>query len=507
MPNVIRGDDQTAPVSSLPMQVSSQNLRPLLDISPDALVIVNQSGVIVMVNGQTETVFGYARSELLGQPLELLLPQRFREAHTTHREHYFTTPRTRPSGMGLQLVGQRKDGTEFPVEISLSPLLLDDLSHAIGAIRDVTQQRLAERERLQQLQHIRLQTELINLAHDAILVLDPVGRVISWNQGAEHLYGWTAQEAVGCISHTLLKTRFPISRPTLSVLLEREGQWEGELIHTCREGRTVTIESRQVLVRDEAGEPLAVLEINRDITERIELERRKDEFIGMAGHELKTPVTSIKTYVQLLHRRLSNSGDEPSATVLTKINMQLSTLTHLINELLDVTKMTTGILSWQEELFDLEPLVREVIEDLQHTTEHHQIRREGEGNVQIYADRERIGQLLTNLLSNAIKYTPQGGPIVVKCKVEGDKVFFCVQDSGIGIPPENQTYIFERFFRVRSPEHETFPGLGLGLYLAAEIVKRQGGEIWVESYPGEGSSFFFTLPLRLDAMMMKGEEN
>ena len=153
--------DTSASSLSVPLSISSTNVRPFLDISPDALVIINRAGTIEMVNRQTEAAFGYARSELLGQPLELLLPERLHEVHTAHREQYFSAPRTRPMGVGLQLVGQRKDGTEFPLEISLNPLLLDGSLHVIGAIRDMTAQRIAERERLQQLEQIRLQPEQI----------------------------------------------------------------------------------------------------------------------------------------------------------------------------------------------------------------------------------------------------------------------------------------------------------------------------------------------------------
>ena len=136
----------SAAASSAPLSISSTNVLPFLDISPDALVIVNPAGTIVMVNRQTEAVFGYARTELLGQQLELLLPQRLRAVHIDHREQYFSSPHTRPMGIGLKLVGRRKDGTEFPVEISLNPLLLDDVLHVIGAVRDMTAQRVAEHE-------------------------------------------------------------------------------------------------------------------------------------------------------------------------------------------------------------------------------------------------------------------------------------------------------------------------------------------------------------------------
>ena len=268
-----RESQHTSASSPSPIQVSSTNLLPLLDISPDALVNVNQTGTIEMVNGQTEAILGYSRKELLGQQLDLLLPQRFHEVHTTHREHYFSNPRTRPMGMGLQLVGQRKDGLEFPLEISLSPLLLDGVLHVVGAIRDVTAQRVLERERLQQLQHIRLQTELVNLSHDAIFVRDSASRVISWNRGAEELYGWTAQEAQGRITHSLLKTRFLTSRSAVDATLEQEGHWEGELTHTRKDGSRVIVECRQVLFRDETGQHTAILEIDRDITQRRQLEQ------------------------------------------------------------------------------------------------------------------------------------------------------------------------------------------------------------------------------------------
>lgn len=237
----------------------------------------------------------------------------------------------------------------------------------------------------------------------------------------------------------------------------------------------------------------AVLVVYQDVTERVELEQRKDEFIAMASHELKTPLTSMKVYAQSLRRRLLKQEDEVAVRMLTKVDTQLNALTRLINDLLDVTKMTLGTLSWQEELFDLGELIQEIVDHYRHITVSHQICLEGAGPIQICADRERIGQVLTNVLSNAIKYSPQGGLILVKQIIEKDKVMVSVRDNGIGIPPEKQVSVFERFYRVKDEMHETFPGLGLGLYLSAQIIKRQGGQIWLESQVGAGSTFFFTL--------------
>jgi PAS domain S-box-containing protein len=523
---------------SRPREGSWASLLNWLDVSPDALVVVNQVGQITLVNSMVETLFGYSHEELIGQSLEALLPERFHAIHSLHRERYVASPRTRPMGAGLELYGRRKDGTEVPVDISLSPLLVDGLLYVLGAIRDIT-----ERRRLQEREHIAraeaeerlefLQLILDELPTGVYLVQGEEARLVLANRAAASLWGaiWRVGQSMqdflttNCIRvfNTNGEELPPAALATLRAVQQDETQREyQEVIHHA-DGTALPVLVNAVVLnqrllaampvdKGEDGDqpsksvgPVALL-VQQDVTERMELERRKDEFIGMASHELKTPVTSIKTYVQVLHRRLTKQGDEQSATVMTKIDTQLGTLTRLINELLDITNMTTGALSWHEVIFALDALVREVVEDLQRGAEHHQIIFENNEPVQISADRERIGQVLANLLTNAIKYTPQGGTIVVKQILNGEMVMVSVEDSGIGIPQEEQGHVFERFYRVRSSEHETFPGLGLGLYLSAEIVKRQGGRIWVESQPGIGSTFFFTLRVRPQPETMNGDE-
>lgn len=238
-----------------------------------------------------------------------------------------------------------------------------------------------------------------------------------------------------------------------------------------------------------------------DITTRKQMEEEKqmlleqrEDFLGIASHELKTPITAVKGYTQILQRRFTRAGDEQAATLLGKMDIQLDKLIRLIGELLDLTRMEAGQLPWHNVAFDLNLLVRDTVEVAVNTTAQHQIHIEGAVPFPVVADRERIEQVLSNLLSNAIKYSPHADTVLVQLGVEQDRARISIQDFGIGIDPAKQNQLFERFFRVGDTEHETFPGLGLGLYIAAQIVQRQGGKIWVESRKDAGSTFVFTIP-------------
>lgn len=248
-----------------------------LDFSPDAALVVDPAGMIVLLNGPAAALFGYALDELVHHPLEGLLPQHLHGAHAVQRTHYMRAPRTRPMGTGLNLLGQRKDGSTFPVDISLRPFVLEQIPYVLGTIRDMTAQRQAAQEHAHLTKRLQIQDHLINLSHDAIWVRDPHGRILSWNRGAEHLYGWNEREATGQVSHLLLSTHFPRSRERLDQCLSQEGHWDGDLIHQHRDGQQVIVESRQVVMRDEAGQSTAILEIDRDVTERRRLEQMEQE--------------------------------------------------------------------------------------------------------------------------------------------------------------------------------------------------------------------------------------
>ena len=232
-----------------------------------------------------------------------------------------------------------------------------------------------------------------------------------------------------------------------------------------------------------------------DIEQLKQLEQQRSTFLGVVSHELRTPVTSAKGYAEVLESRFHKAGDEKSALLLTKLSTQMDKLTLLISDLLDVTRLEAGKLQFHEAYFTFDDLVADILEEVQRTTSTHTIQRQGTTNATVYGDRDRIGQVLTNLLTNAIKYSPNATTVVVTSSCTEQEVTLCVQDSGIGIAKDKLPHVFERFFRETGAREETFPGLGLGLYVASEIIQRQGGKIWAESEKGRCSTFCFALPL------------
>lgn len=226
-----------------------------------------------------------------------------------------------------------------------------------------------------------------------------------------------------------------------------------------------------------------------------ELERKRNEFISMVVHELKTPLTSLKGFTQLLARKLAHGSDERISQLVSRIDTQSNKLTALIDDLLDITRLEGGTFQFNESFFLFDELVEEIVQEIQLTTDTHKIVPGKRSEKTIWGDRKRIGQVITNFLTNAIKYAPLADVITVRTEVNEQEVIFCVRDSGPGISPDKQTRIFEPYYRVESAEQRNISGLGLGLYISAEIIRGQHGRIWVESKEGEGSTFYFTLPL------------
>ena len=246
---------------------------------------------------------------------------------------------------------------------------------------------------------------------------------------------------------------------------------------------------------DDSGQPTHVVGVNVDITERKLLERQKDDFISIASHELNTPLTSTKAYAQLMRRRFIARGDEAAAENMTRINSQLDKLSNLVGDLLDVSRIETGKLKLRLTDFSVDDMVQEAVQHTQFTSETHSIAIHGECDCFITSDRERIEQVMANLLGNAIKYSPQSSEIDLHVRETGDGVEIKVRDYGIGVDVNQQESIFGRFTRAENAKRDAFPGLGLGLYISAEIVARLGGRLTVEQPDGPGTLFKLWLPL------------
>jgi signal transduction histidine kinase len=266
-----------------------------------------------------------------------------------------------------------------------------------------------------------------------------------------------------------------------------KGQMQGELL--------------QRVIRYAIERKKAEIERERLLSEQFaarELEKRRSEFISMVVHELKTPLTSLKGYAQLFRKRYVPGTNEQIARLAERMDSQVNKLTGLVDDFLDVTRITAGKLQFREEYFDFDVLVNEIIEELRPTTERHMICREGITGQTIWGDRMRIGQVITNFLSNAIKYAPETDRILVKTSFDSNAVTLSVQDFGPGVPEEEQTNVFSPFYRLEDLRASTVSGLGLGLHIAAEIIRRQEGQIWLESKEGKGATFSFTLPIDRD---------
>lgn len=393
---------------------------------------------------------------------------------------------------------------------------------------DITEQKQVQANLQRQAQLLQVQAELIALAHDAILICDPENRVVAWNPGAQLLYGWTAQEVVGQVTHTLLATQFPESREAVDCALAQAGHWEGQLIHTDRMGEKVIVDSRQVLVRDQTGQPSAILEINRDMTkwerllsERAEAQaaemalressRHMHEFLGIASHELRTPLTTIKATIQITRRQLirlltSPEISEPATgnllptilDFLDRAERQVNVQNRLVGDLIDLSRIQTNQLTVQLKCVDLATIVHEVVEDQRILIPRRTIQW-GTSVLQaeVLADADRVSQVVNNYLTNALKYSEADKPVTVHLEPLGSMVRVSVQDRGPGLTPAEQKRIWECFYRVDSIKIKsgTGVGLGLGLHISRSLIERQGGQVGVESEKGKGSTFWFTLPL------------
>ena len=393
------------------------------------------------------------------------------------------------------------------------------LAHLQELTNDL-ERRVAERTSIleRQTATLRSQATLLDLAHDAIFVrtLDE-GVITFWNHGAEQLYGWSKSEAHGRVSHELLQTQCPVPVADMVAQVLDRGRWRGELRQLRKDGQWIVVESDWALQRDSAGEPVALLESNRDLTERKRAEaehaqleqaqaaqalaeetaRVRTEFLSVAAHELKTPITGLRLAAQQLSRLVAK-GAPFDADRIQRMGAVLDQTsereTRLVNQLLDISRIELGRLAMEPRITDLVALAQGVLETMQLLHEKQRYHLEGPRRLIVHVDPLRIEQVLLNLVENAAKFGPREGVVTIELsQAESKAARMCVVDQGIGIPAEFQEKIFDRFFQMEAGERRT--GMGLGLYLSRQIVERHGGRLWVESPAGGGARFVVELPV------------
>jgi two-component system CheB/CheR fusion protein len=332
---------------------------------------------------------------------------------------------------------------------------------------------------------------------EPIMVLNGNGRVHSANRALYEVFRIRPGQVEGRYLHEVDHELFNIGELEfrLQTILQKktaeaELEWKGSFFGL---GEKIFIFRLKRIIGGPSSHILLTLE---DITRRRIAEKRKDEFIGIASHELKTPVTSIQAYSQILYSELLEANDQKSAQLVNKLVNQVTRLTRMTKDLLDLTSISEGQLRLKGDYFDLNLLVDEIIEEMQRTTEHRIVKNDRQPLPEIWADRERMAQVLTNLIANAIKYSPGADQVQVSTFAGTGRVYLAVRDFGAGIPEEIRDKIFDRFFRADYFAHAHSPGLGLGLYISYEIVRQHGGVITVDSEDNKGSVFTVDLPLK-----------
>jgi PAS domain S-box-containing protein len=472
-----------------------QKYAAIVQSSDDAIISKTIDGNILSWNPGAERMFGYSAAEAVGQSITMLIPPDEPDEFPSIMERIGRGERV----SHYETVRQKNDGSRFHVSVSVSPIM--DASGKVTGAADVTRD-VSERRAMEEV--LANRAHLLDQAFDPIFAWEPGGAIAFWNEGARRLYGYDASDAIGKLSHELLRTVFLTDANEYQTTLQERGSWEGEVRQRTKDGRWVTVDSRMTLV-ESPGRVSQVLEANRDLTKRKEaetlLERRAEElarsnaeleqFAYVASHDLQEPLRMVASYLELLAERYKGQLDEKADRYIDYAIGGAVRMKALLDGLLTFARVATQGRVF--EFVDSRKALTGAITNLDTTI------RESAAEVTfdtlpiVLADPIQIIQLFQNLISNALKFCAAKPPrIHVSSLGNGERWTFSVRDNGIGIAPQHQDRIFQIFQRLHS--REEYSGTGLGLSICKKVVERHGGRIWVDSQPGQGSTFYFTIP-------------
>ncbi|HEU5122818.1 MAG TPA: PAS domain S-box protein [Verrucomicrobiae bacterium] len=497
------------------LQESRARLSGIITSAMDAIISVDGEQKVTLFNAAAERMFRCTRTQAIGKPLNDFIPERFRAELQDDLKQFGKAGASARASRGLHpLAGLRADGEEFPVEASISHIEVNGQPIFTVILRDITERMEAQRAREHQARVLREQAQMLDLAN--VMARDLEGRIILWNTGMEKIYGWKRSETLGHSSHEVLKTKSQIPLSEIGAIVRRQGHWEGELVHMRKDGKPITVNSQWVLHTDHQGNPIAILEVNTDITERkqaeqeimrmnTELEQRVNErtielmaanqeleaFTYSVAHDLRAPLRHIDAFTKIIFDDFAEQIPEEAQRYLQNIRKGSQNMNQLVDDLLNLARV--GRQELKREITSLNPLVDEVIADLRRDTEKREIEWRIDALPTVQCDPGLIKQVFVNLLSNAVKYTRPRTKAVIEVGhqyVDEELVFF-VRDNGVGFNMKYSNKLFGVFQRLHRADE--FEGTGVGLATVDRIIRKHGGRIWAESELDKSTTFYFTL--------------
>lgn len=474
--------------------------RNLLNSIDDyAVFTIDKAGLINSWNDGAKKLLGYSEGEIMGQPFAVLFTDEDLKADAEKKE----LKEALKSGKGIdERYHVRKDKSKFWTSGLVFPLYNNNQGH-IGftkVMRNMDEQMAVE----QQMRNARNYAEsIVEYAREPMLVLNADLSINTANEAFYQFFKFKKQALSSQPIYKVFKSQLDIPELRLfldKIITDNKAVKDYEIVHDFKAlgKRTILFNGRKIYYPTNHTD-LVLLSIE-DVTEKRSLEQQKDDFISIASHEIRTPITVIKALAQMLQKRSQKFGDESFSKSLGKIDDKTNKLMSLIDYLLDVTQIETGEMQVVKSRFNIEQLVSESIEEINIIGTGHEFVIKGSFKNDIYADRFRISQVLNNLLNNAIKYSAEKKQVIVGLTKNrsGDQIKISVQDFGMGIPKEEQGKLFKRFSRSSNVKSKNIRGLGLGLHISQEIIKQHMGKIWFKSEPGKGSVFYFQIPVSAD---------
>lgn len=512
---------------------STQELTALFNNVSIGIVTINGEGDIVMCNHFALKQFGYKEGELMGRKIELLIPRRYQHKHVAHREDYYEHPHKRSMGIGMDLFALKKDGTEFPVEVSLSPYITDEGEFTIAFVSDITIRKQAENALLQTNANLEQKVQefgaLYNNMAIGIASINKDGEIVLINQFALQKFGYTENELIGQKIEILIPGRYkpkhvkhrdnysanPHSRSMgigidLFALKKDGTEFPVEISlspYLTKDGQFTVAFISDTTIRKEAENALLQLnqELEQKIKERTEslresLEKEKDlnemksRFVSMASHEFRTPLSTILSSAHLALKYNTIEDLPKKDKHLNRIISSVKMLTDILNDFLSLGKIEEGKIQVRITEFDVKESITAVINEMSNNL------RTGQsfiynhmGPDMVKLDPSLMAHIIMNLFSNAIKFSPEHSPIIVNTVHNNDVLHFSVKDSGVGISAEDQEHLFERFFRGNNVSN--IQGTGLGLHIIRKYAELMDGTITCKSELGKGTEFVVTFKI------------